>query len=625
MEIAEAYRKAWADPDRRPIYDWARENIYLPSATYTLSGEFQVDTSRWLIDIFDALQDDLTEFVTVIAPPRTGKSMIPDIWIPSVVVRDPGTVQWLLQSGDVVKDYAESRIQPVLRSCPGIEAIWPDDRHKASRLRISFKNGCHLYISGPAIAKLQTKGVRYQVRDETWLWKSGRLKEADARLKDWLKIGAAKALTIGQASWKDDETCAMFQDGDQCERFVKCLHCGELQWPKFRDFRPDGTPWGVRWDVPKRERNDHRALSQLLGVILPTVRFECFHCRQSMEDSERTRAEWNRNGEYVAQNPNPKPRRRSFRASGTLFRNWKSMATEFIGAMDAYAIGVIEPLEAFVQKEIPDFFSDAVLFNADPIRKESYNVEELKKKKADGEDARFLMVDRQDQGVMYAVVRSCSKTKGSKRLWRGRLYSEDEVKVKEQEFSVKPSQVLIDGRWDTRVVYAMCIRNGWTCMMGDQAKFFLHPIKRDGRVIGYVRRSYSQPGQGDPEMGRKTHERTRREGARYANFIRFSSDAMNERLQRLLDGRGLPFINPANIDDPEEEEVYRRHLRAEYRRKKSNPTTGAAKIEWVCPSKENHYRDCEKIGVAGQTILNILPDEVEQPVTEEAEKPESEE
>src|SRR5262245_8608480 len=99
-QIAEAYRKAFAVPDRRPIYDWARDNIYLPSGTYTLSGEFQVDTSRWLIDIFDALQDDLTEFVTVIAPPRTGKSMIPDIWIPSVIVRDPGTIQWLLQSGD---------------------------------------------------------------------------------------------------------------------------------------------------------------------------------------------------------------------------------------------------------------------------------------------------------------------------------------------------------------------------------------------------------------------------------------------------------------------------------------------------------------------------------------------
>lgn len=609
--LADSWRAAWSPPDRRPIYHWARENIYLPEGTYTQSGQFHVESSRWLIPIFDALQDDLTTFITVIAPPRTGKSLIPDVWIPSVIVRDPGTIQWLLQSGDVVKDYAESRIQPVLRNCPGIETIWPDDRHKASRLRVCFKNGCHLYISGPAIAKLQTKGVRYQVRDETWLWKPGRLKEADARLKDWLRIGAAKALTIGQASWWGDETCEMFHEATQSERFVRCPHCHHLQWPRFRGERPNGSPWGVRYDIPK-DLTASSALTPHLGRILPTVRFECQNCGQPMDDSERTRSEWNRTSEYVHQNPNPRPGCLSFRASGTLFRPWRAMVADFISAMDAYALGAIEPLEAFIQKEIPDFFSDAAVFQADPVRKESYDI----KSKWPAEDARFLTVDRQDEGENFAVIRAWSKTKGSRRLWRGRLYSEAEIAAKAKEFNV--TQVGIDARWDSRNVYAMCIRHGWLALLGDKEQFFLHPQKNSqGRTIGYVRRSYSAPGQGDPEAGRDPRERSgphasaRRPGPRFAWFIRFSSDAMNARLQRLLDGRALPWIEPAEIPDPEEEETYRKHQRAEYRRKEFDKTTGRPRIKWVCPSRQNHYRDCNKMQTAMATIANVLPDELE--------------
>lgn len=614
-ELGDAWQKAWEVPDRRPIYEWARGNIELPAGVYVQSGEFRIDGSRWMIEIFDALQDDKVQWVTVIAPVRSGKSVIADIWVPSVIVRDPGPVQWLLQTDKVVKGYAESRIHPVLRSCPGARAVWPADRHKGSTFRVEFTNNCRLDISGPALSNLQTKGVRYQVRDEAWMWEPGRLTEANGRLKDWLKIGASKALTIGQGGFKDDETNCLFLEGTQEERFVRCLHCGHLQWPRFKAERPDGSRWGIVWDAPKRDKNDHRALSELLGQILPTVRYVCEKCNQVMEDTDRTRSEWNRNSEYVAQNAKAEAGRRSFRASGTLFRNWKAMVSEFITCMDAFHLGSVELLQAFVQKELPDWWSDVALFNVDPLRKETYDVESLKKGKIEGEDARYLTVDVQDNEVYYAVARAWSRIKGCWRLWRGRLYSKHEIDAKAKEFDIQPSKVLIDAKWgaETRRVYGMCVEYGWVALMGEGERFFLHPIKKNGKTIGYVRRSYAEPAQGDPEYGKHTKDRTRRpEQARYAWLIRFSSDAMNERLQRLLDGRGIPFVNPAHVDDPEEEEEYRRQLRAEYARIKRNPITGAAKREWVCPSGNNHFRDCEKMQTVAATIDGILPDDVDQ-------------
>ena len=63
-------------------------------------------------------------------------------------------------------------------------------------------------------------------------------------------------------------------------------------------------------------------------------------------------------------------------------------------------------------------------------------------------------------------------------------------------------------------------------------------------------------------------------------------------------------------DDAETEmgREYRRQMSAEYLRPRVDKFTGREKMVWVCPSKNNHARDCAKEQVVLATIAEILPD-----------------
>lgn len=604
--FSEVLCDALSPPDRRPIYEWAKENIFLPSA-YTISGQFHVELSRHFIDIFDALDDDSIRKVTVIAPVRDGKSLIADIWVPSIIARQPGPCMWNFQTDPIAKDYAESRIHPVLRNSPALAGLWPEDRHLASTQRIIFRNGMPLYIQGPSISNLQTKGIRYLINDEGWLY-GEKLGEAEGRLGDFEKIGASKQLNISQASIVDDPLCNRFDEGSRHERYVHCMNCGEYQKPTLSGFRKDGSRYGMRFDIPKRDKSDNRQKSEMLGQILPTVRYECEKCGQVMLDTGRTKSEWNRLGKYVAENLGAAPDNRSYHWSGIITKPWVQIVSLFLKAQDAYAVGSVEPLMEFTQKFLAEFWSDAAQFNSDPFTKATY---EISDKKLEGEDWRFFTLDRQAEGLMYGVIRAWSRQWGCRRLWRGKLYSEAEVEAKRKEFNVIPSSVLIDSGYEARFVYGMCVRNGWTALKGEDDKFFLHPVKNsEGRTTGYVRKSTAAPAMGDPEMGTTQQGRGKK-----AALIRWSNPAIFDRLKRLIDGRGLPFANPVQVDDPDEEAEYQRQMRARYKIRKRHPITGKVEELWVCPTGNDHYADCEAQQVVGATLANndypgLMPDDI---------------
>lgn len=609
MNMDEAWRRAWQEPDRRPVYEWAAEHIRLPPS-YTITGQFHVELSRHLIAPLDALHDDAVRSVTVIAPPRSGKSLLADVWIPSVVARDPGPVMWNFQTDRIAKDYAEERIQPVLRACPALRPLWPLDRHKASAQRLIFNHGVHLYIQGPSVSNLQTKGIRYQVNDEAWLWKPGRLKEALARLEDFRRLGTSKALIVSQAGTEGDALEAQYRSGSMSEWTVPCLHCGAHQrLDVWTPQRPDGSRWGLRYDAPARERGDTRGDLQSLGAILPTVRFECRDCGQVMTDSGRTRSEWNRLGRYLDTNGSPEAGARSFRWSALITYSWADLVTEWLHAMDAWNRGAIEPLVEFVQKKVPDFWSEQRLLRTDPMARVDYDV----KAAWEEETCRIFTVDRQAEGLHWGLIHSWSKAGETRRLWFGQLYSEAEVAAKAEEFKVKPRHVLIDSGYEARMVYAMCARHGWIALKGDAAEFFLHTIRKPCRTPVTVRRSTAVPTRGDPEMG------TGSQGARFAYLIRWSNPAIKTRLKRLIEGRGGRWILPASTDAAQEEE-YQRQMRAEYAVTRVDAVTGRRRRVWVCPSGNNHLFDCAAMQVVAATLLGILGDEVEGDTRPAAEK-----
>src|SRR5262245_3072578 len=75
-------------PDIRLTHEWAREHVSLvPPLTKT--GPFDVSISRQLAGPLDALDDDHCREVNVKAPVRSGKTLIADVWLCSIIGRTP--------------------------------------------------------------------------------------------------------------------------------------------------------------------------------------------------------------------------------------------------------------------------------------------------------------------------------------------------------------------------------------------------------------------------------------------------------------------------------------------------------------------------------------------------------
>lgn len=589
MNIRARISDSWLPPDRRPIYEWAADNVWL-SQSYTIQGRFNVHLSRYLVEPFAALQNDLVREVVMVAPVRSGKSMIADVWMPWIVANDPGPSMWCLQTDPVAKRHAETRTMPMLRMCEAVQPFMPEDRHKLRTQEVIFRHGMPLYVQGPSLGNLQTVGVRYMIVDELWMWEPGRFGQATARLGDYEKIQNSKLLVISQAGVKDDELDQEFRRGDQREWQVPCLRCGAFMPAVFSGRRPDGTRWGMRWDDGDGTRDKLGHWN--LAAVLPTVRWECRDCGHPHLGDSRTTAEWNRQGKYVASNSKAPPSIQSFHVSSIVTREWRALVEEFLEAQNALKVGIVEPLMLFTQKR------DAMPWSEDLTSRDDQAQTVAIQSDWPDEVARFLTVDRQAEGLHWATIRQWAKTGESRRLWFGKLYSEDEIIGKALEHKVPSNRVLIDSGFDSKLVYGMCVRNGWIALKGDERANFQHMLKSRGRMIP-VLRSYAQPVQADPEIG-TTHE-----GRRYARLIRWSNPTIKDRLQRIIE-RGL-WKEPPPDEADEMDKEYRRQMRGQWRKPIRDPKTGRTRWAWV-DNGNDHARDCACMQVLGATLLRLLPD-----------------
>ena len=590
MNLRSALKQAWSIPDRSTIQAWAERNVTLPSA-FTVSGRFAVGQSRYLFGPLDALGDDLVRTVTVVAPVRSGKTLIADVWVPWIICCDPGPCMFNLQTDVIAKRHAETRQRPILDACPLVVQYYPVDRHKLRSQEIIFRHGMPLYIQGPSIGNLQSVGMRYQINDEIWMWEPGRHAQAVARTGDFEAIGSSKVLNISQAGIIGDDLDTEWRRGHQGEWHVKCLGCGHQQPAVFSGWRDDGSRWGMTWDDVPATRD--KLGRWIVSAVLPTVRWACRACGHAHVDDDRTHAQWALGGEFVPMNPTAPRHLRSFHWTGVVTRRWSLLVEEFLEAMNALKSGVVEPLMTFTQKRDAQPWAEEMVNRARPAQRT-----EIMDSTWKDEAARFLTIDRQAEGLHWGTVRAWSKIGESHRLWFGKLYSEAEIEGKAAEHKVRANHVFIDSGYDSKLVYAMCVRHGWIALKGDQAQFFAHHVRVNGARRS-IMRSYSMPFRADPEIGR-THE-----GRAFAVLIRWSNRTIKDRLQRQMD-RGL-WIEPPAVPGDEMEAEYATQMRGQWRKMVRDRRTGKQTWEWL-DNGNDHARDCACMQVLGATLMRILPD-----------------
>ena len=399
---------------------------------------------------------------------------------------------------------------------------------------------------------------------------------------------------------------------------VPCASCAKMIAPEWTLRRSDGTTAGAVFDSVKNEDGTYDK-----DASAATVRFVCPHCGHEHPNSERTRAEWNRGGDYLhavtgarfdPQNP---PTECSFRWHSLIDYPWAELVKEWLAAQEAKRVGNFAPLVNFFQKRCALMRSERTIHDTDlPFARATINIA-APGQKLEGELARFLTADRQTEDTYWVTVRAWFANGESRRLWFGRLYSEAAIEEKRIEWAVQPDCTVVDSGYRPKGdhgVYSACIRYGWIAAKGTDEPYFWHTVQQGKGPADRVQKPWAPLSWGDPGEGTASEGRAGR-----APLIRFASGVMADRVMALIE-RGL-WVEPDGDENDETEREYRRQMSSEFKRPRVDKFTGKRVMVWVCPSGNNHAFDCSKMQALCAMQAGLLPAGIEMSAPKETTQP----
>lgn len=609
--------------DRRPIYEWAHDHLTNPpTLAQDKNRHFDVSTSRHFLSIFDALKSDRVREVNLMAPPRSGKSLIADVFVPWVVCEDPCGILWILQDEAMANSHAELRAMPTLKSVAQVRAMLPSNCDKERLQEIIFSNGLPLIMTGPALGKLQSRGFKVVVLDEAWIIADkypGRIEEAKNRLGDFTKQFNSKFFCVSQggeqgSAEQGNDWAVQFDSGALHEWNIQCAGCTEWFTPEWSGHRSDGSRWGMVYDAVKDERGKRN-----VARAIETLRYVCPACGHGHIDSAKVKRSWNATGKYVcAETPGDKV---SFHWNRITEWPWANMVESWIKAQAAYDTGYNIPLIQFYQKELAR--------NYDPAKAERiYKLPACELSALDGDkfwekqDRIFFTVDVQ-QDHFWGLVTAWSNTGELMVLWFGQLYSWPDVLAKQVEFKVIDQCVFVDAGQGARQseIYSECTKHGhfeivsgarrwcsWWAMKGKDRDLFPDETRKDSRSGKCPLIPYSWPPmKGDPCIGlHATDPLLVQLRGKFCNVIYWSNPTVKDIAKRRRDemAKGERSL----IAKGDWNETFSAHLHSE-KPKQVVDRFGHKSWKWtVIGKRPNHGWDCFCMAVTAAAMANCLGD-----------------
>lgn len=549
---------------RESVLSWIEEHVSIPHSAR--STRFDRSVAPWLNDIFEAIQNDHVRQIVVAAPTGGAKTTLLECLIPYVVAAQPGPMLLAGQTDDMAKEWAESRLIPMLNACAPVAQLFPADRHAKRKTAIMFPHMA-LFLVGSNISSLQEKSVRYAYGDEVWQWKAGMVGELKKRHHDrWNR----KTILVSQGADDGHDFHLEFDSGEVFEWGYTCSGCGE--WRK--------------WLWAEIQYEEHRTESGEFdwGRIAETVRYCCGGCGHETPNTTAARRAMAAASSYRAQAGNPVAGHRSYHwpAWAVWWVDWADLVREWLTANALKRRGVIDDLRQFIQKRAAERWKvdqsapDVALVAADYSLADFMNRQQM-----DAEVYRFQTVDVQ-QDHFWSVIRAWRADGSSRLLWEGKIALVEMVRELQQRYAVKDSLVFVDQQYNTGNVQDWLARWGWTGISGSGYSGF-----KDERG---VMRLFSNLQNVQAPSGGKVR------------FFLWANEGIKDALARLR-AEGAPrweFARDVSSD-------YLAQLNSEMKREVLDKATKRMKLRWArIGSRDNHLWDCEAMQVAVATMFRLL-------------------
>lgn len=576
VRLAKACRRP--PPDRSPIVDWARRNIILPES-YAIPGHFNVDLSPWMRDIFTALQDESVRTVTVSKAIQSGGTLIADVWVPWLIVNQPGPIAWTMHTDDMVGIHAKTRLNPIMERCAPVASLLPRAGPMRTTTEIYF-GGFFMLLNSANLSDQQSQSIRYKINDEIWhpKWQSV-YKDAIGRVTKFEEMGTSKVLNISQGGWENDVSDEAWKAGHQAEWSAPCPKCEKVYPLAFRQFCEDGKERaGAIWD--KEARRDDRTFD--VSMASSSARWRCPHCKEETPDSDELREHWKRTGRYVATNPGAPVQIKSFHFEALVSRPIKLLVEQFCSAENEFTkTGSDDSRRAFRQKREAKAWIEERQTIILPSTASDYTQEDYwTGQKIPEEVHRFMVIDRQ-QTHWWVEVGAWTATPEYWQLYFGRVDTLDQVREIQKRYQVPDRCTAQDRRYQQALVDGDCLRFGWIGMEGVKKKTWPLRNETTGSIENYPH--------SDPMFSAIAGSSV--------PYYQFSSNHCKDIVANSISGKGFIWKLPKNVNP-----VYPEHLKAEEKKE-----IRGGVWEWVeIKQNANHGFDTSSMMICIAIIAGLV-------------------
>lgn len=583
--LSSILRDAWTPADRREPWRWCEDHI--KSIPYSpLPGPFRSENSPWIREVMEAIVDPKIRLVSIIAAVQSSKTTSPELTLCYIIANLPGPCLWLDQTDEDAKDESESRLQKLFESCEPVKKFFPKNKNKQRNCTIHFSNGMTLWLLGAYNkTNLQRRSIRWLFGDETWRWPVGHMAEAEARTTAFGWLG--KCVFMSQGGEENDDTHRKFETTDMREWHYKCPKCGKYIPYKWEN---------IEWDDDCKDENGEYDFSK----INHSTALKCPECGEYFEDSDRMRRILNKDGKFIALNPNASKENVGFHWNALASMSWGKLAELYLRAKIAARKGDSSLLQQFYQKRLAlawrEFAEDYRL----EIASGSYNSGDTWDEEAGfnklGEiiappfaeneviaSLRIMSVDVQ-MNCFYLVVRAWSINGSSRLLWHEKVLTWEDIEEIQKRFKILDNLVFVDAGYNSFEVYKHCGERNWIALMGDNRANFFHRLPNGKTVL----RFYS------PVKHIFISRYVKCRMHFWSNLNVKDTLARIRRNQNPEDG--ATWEVPTDIS-----EDYLKQMESEHRIKKGN--------SWIWEqigNRPNHYLDCEAMNCAGALMLKII-------------------
>lgn len=583
--LSSILRDTWTPADRREPWRWCEDHIR--SIPYSpLPGPFRSENSPWIREVMEAIVDPKIRLVSIIAAVQSSKTTSPELALCYIIANLPGPCLWLDQTDEDAKDESESRLQKLFESCEPVKKLFPKNKNKQRNCTIHFSNGMTLWLLGAYNkTNLQRRSIRWLFGDETWRWPVGHMAEAEARTTAFGWLG--KCVFMSQGGEENDDTHRKFETSDMREWHYKCPKCGKYIPYKWEN---------VEWDDDCKDENGEYDFSK----INHSTALKCPECGEYFEDSDRMRRILNKDGKFIALNPNASKENVGFHWNALASMSWGKLAELYLRAKIAARKGDSSLLQQFYQKRLAlpwkEFAEDYRL----EIASGSYNSGDVWDEEAGfnklGEiitppfaeneviaPLRIMSVDVQ-MNCFYLVVRAWSINGSSRLLWHEKVLTWEDIEEIQKRFRILDNLVFVDAGYNSFEVYKHCGERNWIALMGDNRANFFHRLPNGKTVL----RFYS------PVKHIFISRYVKCRMHFWSNLNVKDTLARIRRNQNPADG--ATWEVPTDIS-----EDYLKQMESEHRIKK-----GSSWIWEQIGNRPNHYLDCEAMNCAGALMLKIV-------------------